>query len=107
MKINFLLLVVSFTAIMPALATARQEPSPPPSGVVIHLFGQDSVLSNVIPTAPAGGAKAAGAASGGVAAPPAYREPTTGQVLHEMFVTGDPNDPPRPSTGRTKQRLAD
>jgi len=116
------------------MATARQDPTPPPSGIVVHLFGQDSVMSNVLPTAPAGAQIAApagaqiaapegaqitapagaqgttgqaGTASGGVAAEPAYVEPTTGEILHQMFVTGDPDDPTQPSTGRTKQRLSD
>jgi len=36
-----------------------------------------------------------------------YEEPSMGDVLHQMFVTGDPNDPPRPSTGKTGHELAD
>jgi len=116
--IRILGLALSLAAGLPAMATARQDPTPPPSGIVVHLFGQDSVMSNVLPTAPAGAQIAApagaqgttgqaGAASGGVAAEPAYVEPTTGEILHQMFVTGDPDDPTQPSTGRTKQRLSD
>jgi hypothetical protein len=81
-------------------AHARQPPNPPPSGIVIHLFGPNSITSNILPTAPV--ARAAGAAStgpvnatsGGAAAPaaaPAYVEPSTSDILHQMFVTGDPN----------------
>ncbi len=126
MTIRILGLALSLAAGLPAMATARQDPTPPPSGIVVHLFGQDSVMSNVLPTAPAGAQIAApegaqitapagaqgttgqaGTASGGVAAEPAYVEPTTGEILHQMVVTGDPDDPTQPSTGRTKQRLSD
>jgi hypothetical protein len=97
--------MAALTTCLPLAALARQNQSPPPSGIVVHLFGQDSVMSNVLPTAPTGGRPQA---AGGVSAPqPAYVEPTTGEVLHQMFVTGDPNDPPQPSTGRTKNRLSD
>jgi hypothetical protein len=78
-----------------AQAVGRNAP-PKPSGQVIHLFGPGSVLGNILPTGPASGRPAApaGAAPAG-AAPPAvaqaYQEPTMGDVLHQMFVTGDPN----------------
>ncbi len=66
-------------------------------------------MSNVMPSASAPAAPVAGAAPQGSAAPAAstYAEPSMGDVLHQMFVTGDPNSPPQPSTGRTKQRLSD
>jgi hypothetical protein len=99
-------------------ASARQDPPPPPSGIVVHLFGQNSIMSNVMPSvtrtgagiggAPAGAAAASGDAGAQAAsAAPGYAEPSMGDVLHQMFVTGDPNSPPQPSTGRTKQRLSD
>jgi len=62
-------------------AAARQDPEPPPSGIVVHLFGPGSVTSNILP-APAPGASA-----------PAYVEPSGSDILHQMFVTGDPNQP--------------
>ncbi len=105
-----------------AAAFARLNPTPPPSGIVIHLFGPDSITSHVLPTftgpagAPAAGAPAAvnrppaGAAGvgngtetgaamqpGGVtntteaATAPASSTPTMGEVLHQMFVVGDPS----------------
>jgi hypothetical protein len=101
---KFLVLTVALTAWLPLAAMARPNPAPPPSGVVVHLFGQDSIMSNVLPTAPNG---AAAGGSSNSTPPPAYVEPTTGEILHQMFVTGDPNDPTQPSTGRTRNRLSD
>jgi hypothetical protein len=104
-------------------AWARQNPTPPPSGIVVHLFGQDSVMSNILPTGPArpagpgevaaapgeviyqGSGPQAGRVSG-QAMESGYVEPSMGDVLHQMFVTGDPNDPVQNSTGRSKNRLA-
>jgi hypothetical protein len=108
-------------------AQAARNPTPPPSGIVVHLFGPDSIMSHVAPglpgetapaaPAPSGGGSAAvqqpaGQSAGGqmsAAAPGASQaanadEPTWGGVLHTMFVTGDPNDPNKPSTGRTAER---
>lgn len=105
-------LKMSWTAIVFGLAglppaQARVDPTPPPSGIVVHLFGPDSVMSNVMPAGSAAPAPGVGAASGGTAPAAAYPEPTLGGVLHQMFVTGDPNDPTRPSTGKTGHELAD
>lgn len=63
-------------------AEARPLPEPKPSGVVIHLFGPDSVMT----PAPAGG----GAAKPAGPAP----DQNFGGILHQMFVTGDPNQKP-------------
>jgi len=105
---KILVLTVALTAWLPLAATARPNPPPPPSGVVVHLFGQDSIMSNVLPTAPDSTASEASSAGPGVSTPrPAYVAPTTGQILHQMFVTGDPNDPSLPSAGRAKNRLSD
>ncbi len=73
-------------------------PNPPPSGIVVHLFGPGSVTSNILPEAspspaPAGSPPQAGAP----AAQPAsdgYVEPSLHDVLHQMFVTGDPDAKP-------------
>ncbi len=100
MVIKNTVLAICLVATLPLAAIARQEPSPPPSGIVIHLFGQNSVMSNVLPTAPEVKRADGGGVAAGTAAAPAYVEPSTGDILHEMFVTGDPNDPTRPSTGR-------
>ncbi len=108
---------VFMLACMPAIgaasaALARQDPPPPPSGIVVHLFGQNSIMSNVLPTQPVRvpakpdtGSEAASPATG-VAPAATYVEPSMGDVLHQMFVTGDPNSPPKPSTGRSVQRLS-
>jgi hypothetical protein len=105
----------------PALASGRNAQLPS-SGVVIHLFGPDGVWSNVLPTAPAPSNAPAGAApsaaspanphaASGVTAPigaatpapaAAYPEPTLGTVLHQMFITGDPDRGSGFSPGREK-----
>jgi hypothetical protein len=120
---RFILPAVLFCCMAPGAQAAR-NPTPPPSGIVVHLFGPDSIMSHVAPglpgeTAPAqtGGGSAAvqqpaGQSAGGqvsAGAPGASQaangdEPTWGGVLHTMFVTGDPNDPNKPSTGRTAER---
>lgn len=63
-------------------AEARPLPEPKPSGIVIHLFGPDSVTTQT----PAGG----GAGKPTSPAP----DQTFGGILHQMFVTGDPNQKP-------------
>ncbi len=91
----------------PPLALARQNPEPPPSGVVVHLFGPDSVMSHVLPAAPgtAQAAPVAGTDSGAADAPHGNDDvPSMGNILHQMFVTGDPNAPPQASTGRNTER---
>jgi hypothetical protein len=125
---RFILPAVLFCCMAPGAQAAR-NPTPPPSGIVVHLFGPDSIMSHVAPglpgeTAPAqtGGANAAvqppagqsaggqvSAGAPGVETPGASQaangdEPTWGGVLHTMFVTGDPSDPNKPSTGRTAER---
>ena len=86
-------------------AQARNDPSPPPSGIVVHLFGPGSITSAILPerSAPApapGGSAPAGSAPAGsppAGSPPAastYVEPSAGDILHQMFITGDPNRKP-------------
>jgi hypothetical protein len=111
-----------------ALAAPRTAP-PPPSGTVVHLFGPQGVWANLAPVVggtqtapavaapvgavPAGATPATLASTGGPApassaparagaAPAAqnYPEPTLGAVLHQMFVTGDPNAGPGFAQGR-------
>jgi hypothetical protein len=87
-----------------APAYARQPPPAPPSGIVIHLFGPNSVTSHFLspePAAAPAGTTAAGAPAGSASAsttdvagsaPAASTEsgPTWGEVAHQMFVTGNP-----------------
>jgi hypothetical protein len=90
--ITFVLLIVAGTS-----ALAHQDPPPPPSGIVIHLFGPDSGSSHILPTAPpppGGVAPASGAVRAPAAASENYPEPSWGDVLHQMFVTGDPDQLP-------------
>ena len=67
-------------------AVARQMPEPPPSGVVVHLFGPGSVASNILPSLAPSAPATPGAA-------PAVVEPSANDVLHQMFITGDPSEP--------------
>ncbi len=72
-------------------ALARDVQPKRGTGPVYHLFGPHSLSTGFLPTLGGGGAKPheAGAPEG-----PAYVEPSTHDVLHEMFVTGDPNAKP-------------
>jgi len=84
-------------------AFAREYPTEPPSGTVIHLFGPNSLTSHMLPTAPgasetspsapAATGTAAPTATGGSAPATAGGATSGGGILHEMFVTGDPNEP--------------
>jgi hypothetical protein len=84
--------LASALAAPPALA--RNEPKLQPSGIVVHLFGPDTVTHEPVPSsgAPAGAAAPAGtaAASGDASSGAAESSPTWGEIAHEMFVTGDP-----------------
>ena len=91
------------------IAQAHPYPTPPPSGIVIHLFGPDSITSNILPEAkPAAPAGAMGASQGApvdsaavsspASAAPASASgsdsPGVGQILHQMFVVGNPEQAP-------------
>jgi hypothetical protein len=83
------LLAVLAAAAVSGPAWAR-DPEPKPSGVVIHLFGPQSVTSNLVPVTPSGATNASGASG----TPASAASPALGDVLHQMFVTGDPTLPP-------------
>jgi hypothetical protein len=105
-------------------ALARQNPTPPPSGIVVHLFGPNSIASNILPTMPMPGPAASPApatmpSGPGAAANPAiaqsaapaaadagYQAPSLHDVLHQMFVTGDPDQKQGQdlAPGRTAER---
>jgi hypothetical protein len=97
----FRLLLGSTLALsLAAPAFARMEPTPPPSGIVVHLFGPDSVTSHILPGAEgssgadaAKGPAAAGGSSGasGGAAADSGNSPTWHDIAHQMFVVGDPS----------------
>jgi hypothetical protein len=113
---RLLLIGFFFAAAAPALA-ARNTP-PPPSGQVVHLFGPQGIWANLAPVVggaqppPASVAPAApGPLAATTAAPPSatptaapaaqsYPEPSLGAILHQMFVTGDPNAGPGFAQGR-------
>jgi len=94
---NSVLVAVVAAALAGGGASARQMPNPPPSGIVVHLFGPDSITSHVLPEAapaPAGSATAAGEPAASAPASSTYPEPSMHDVLHQMFVTGDPDAKP-------------
>jgi hypothetical protein len=78
-------LAALFFSLAATPAGAHQPPTPPPSGVVVHLFGPGSVAANLLPAAPAA---SSGTANPG--APAASDSPGWGDIAHQMFVTGNP-----------------
>lgn len=88
-----ILSAIVFTGLAASPALARQNPTPPPSGIVVHLFGPNSVSSQFLPSnsATAPSAETGNGAKNESAAAQAAPEPTFGGILHQMFVTGDPN----------------
>jgi hypothetical protein len=131
----FILAALGSLAVAGAASARQDHPDGTPSGIVIHLFGPDSVSSHFLPDASADSAAAANAATpvaanaapgastgnaGGAnhgvpgvtpiatSAAPAQSAGVAGTgfntsgLLHEMFVTGDPNqtDASRLSKGR-------
>jgi hypothetical protein len=81
-----------FASLAAAPAMARPQPNPPPSGIVVHLFGPGSLTGNILPGTPAAqatNAPDAGGTQGAQAAAPA-QSMDWGELGHELFVTGDP-----------------
>ena len=70
-------------------AMAGRDPVLKPSGIVIHLFGPNFMTDS---NSPSGTAPSQPASGGLSSANPAANqpEPTMSQVLHQLFVTGDP-----------------
>jgi hypothetical protein len=126
---NHLFIATSLLLASAGIAQASRDPTPPPSGIVIHLFGPNSVMSNVMPDLPGETAKppaaapgqTAGTASGGTAGAPTTAAQASGvetsapstatsnnpswhDILHQLFVTGDPNAPNRLAPGRAAER---
>ncbi|MDE8344762.1 MAG: hypothetical protein POH28_01110 [Acidocella sp.] len=77
-------------------AVARIDPPPPPSGIIVHLFGPNSVASNILPQ------PTAQKAAADTNAPP-QATPDIHDVLHQMFITGDPNVRPGQSLPKGRQ----
>jgi hypothetical protein len=104
LKLRFLCAAAALFATA-GMAEARQDPPAKPSGIVVHLFGPNSVSSQFLPSA------ASPPAHGNHQAPAnaAAQEPGFGGILRQMFVTGDPNREPGQalSKGRALHPLAD
>ncbi|GAN79380.1 hypothetical protein SAMN02746095_00376 [Acidocella aminolytica 101 = DSM 11237] len=77
---------------------ARQDPKPKPSGIVIHLFGPAETSTPNVTT----NGKGQIATDTSSASDQSGQNPSWGDVLHQMFVTGDPAQDSKPSfpTGR-------
>ncbi len=100
------------------IAHATRNPTPPPSGIVVHLFGPQGIMTPILPgddtnhAAPsehgAQGAPTGSTASAteGANSLQTSDDPSLHDILHQMFVTGDPNDPNQPATGRPGERQA-
>jgi len=95
------------------IAHATRNPNPPPSGIVVHLFGPNGILSDVTPHLPGETPSPSAHAQTG-ATPPSGTDgansiatsddPSWGSILHQMFVVGDPNHPNQPASGRPGER---
>jgi hypothetical protein len=80
LKISLLAALATIT--LEQQARAGRDPKPVPSGIVIHLFGPDSPAGPLVPPGTA---------------------PTTGNILHQMFITGDPDQKPGAALPRGKK----
>jgi hypothetical protein len=97
------------------IAHASRNPTPPPSGIVVHLFGPHGVMTPILPdddtSHTTAGQNTAHGATGGASTGSANSlqtsdDPSLHDILHQMFVTGDPNDPNKPASGRPGERQA-
>jgi hypothetical protein len=81
LKLHVFCAAIAFLTLSRA-AEARPMPEPKPSGIVIHLFGPDSATTE--------------STTGGTGTKPANTpsDQNVGAILHQMFVTGDPNQKP-------------
>lgn len=94
------------------IANAERNPTPPPSGVVVHLFGPHGIMTPILPgddtkhpnEGQSGGSAPGSSAAGSANALQSSDDPDIHAILHQMFVTGDPNDPNKPASGRPGER---
>jgi hypothetical protein len=92
------------------IAHAARNPTPPPSGIVVHLFGPNSIMSNVAPDLPGETAKppapsqTAGSSASSANSVETSDDPSWHAILHQMFIVGDPEHPNKPAGGRAAER---
>ncbi len=102
-------LCVAAATLSAPIAAAHVDPPGKDSGIVIHLFGAPAPdPAPVPPAAPAAGGsgtQATTAQASGPAQPRPWINPTGGDILREMFITGDPNQ--KPGANLPKGRLSD
>lgn len=88
-------IVVACLASLIALPALARDPQPKPSNITIHLFGPDLITQTNASGTSSTGQNADGSGTGNASSEP-QPEPTLHQVLHEMFVTGDPEQDKKP-----------
>jgi hypothetical protein len=112
LQLNRFTAVAAMLLASASLAHATRNPNPPPSGIVVHLFGPHGIMTPLLPddgtghstpgqnggSAPTAGS--ASAAQGSANSLQTSDDPDIHDILHQMFVTGDPNDPNKPASGR-------
>jgi hypothetical protein len=110
---NRLLTAVALFLAAAGIAHASRNPTPPTSGIVVHLFGPNSIMSNITPDLPGETAKPAAPrqtassttnSAGSASSMETSDEPSWHDVLHQMFVVGDPEHPNKPAGGRPAER---
>jgi hypothetical protein len=92
------------------IAHASRNPTPPSSGIVVHLFGPNSIMSNITPDLPGETAKPAapvqppGSTASSASSVETSDDPSWHDILHQMFIVGDPEHPNMPAGGRPTER---
>lgn len=103
MSLKLSVLATGLLLVCAQAACAHIDPPPPPSGIVVHLFGPNGMTNRILPQSSAARA-ATGSAPGGVTPNNAANgvspnnaaaaAPDMHDILHQMFITGDPNVQP-------------
>jgi hypothetical protein len=106
-----LIAVVTLLIASAGTAHAYRNPEPPPSGVVVHLFGPNGIFSDLPgesakPSTPGQSTDATtpGSAPAATTGVETSEDPSWHAILDQLFIVGDPNDPPKPASGRPGER---